>query len=222
MRARKLLAGGVAATGLVGLLVATSWPSRCPVDLKLVGMAPSGTMDDDGSESWLVTLSISNCSAGVLFVAREWLNAEAKVANHWVEAADLESLGDLPRHGTREVLILAPFRADACRLHINYLPEPLHLRLMKLSAKLGLWRHAWYRALALRVFPVGWLEPLRSDYVGRSPHWRRMSPEVMLPRVSAGTGGPFGRAHNFSLHWTGSSRFRLVSMATPLAAAPGR
>ena len=97
-------------------------------------MTPSGMMDDDGSESWLVTLSISNGSAGRLTVAREWLNVEAKVANHWVEAATLESLGDLPRRGTREVLILVPFRADACRLDIKYLPEPLHLRLVWLAA----------------------------------------------------------------------------------------
>jgi hypothetical protein len=27
---------------------------------------------------------------------------------------------------------------------------------------------------------------------------------------------------NFALHWTGSSRFSLRSMATPLAAAPGQ
>jgi hypothetical protein len=27
---------------------------------------------------------------------------------------------------------------------------------------------------------------------------------------------------NFSLHWTGSSRFSLLSMATALAAAPGQ
>jgi hypothetical protein len=29
-------------------------------------------------------------------------------------------------------------------------------------------------------------------------------------------------AANFALHWTGSSRFSLVSMATALAAAPGQ
>jgi hypothetical protein len=28
--------------------------------------------------------------------------------------------------------------------------------------------------------------------------------------------------HNFTLHWTGSSRFSLVSMASALAAAPGQ
>jgi hypothetical protein len=28
--------------------------------------------------------------------------------------------------------------------------------------------------------------------------------------------------HNFSLHWTGSSRFSLVPIASALAAAPGQ
>ena len=41
MRARELLAGGVAAVGLVGLLVAISWPWRCPVDLKLLHVSPA-------------------------------------------------------------------------------------------------------------------------------------------------------------------------------------
>jgi hypothetical protein len=31
-----------------------------------------------------------------------------------------------------------------------------------------------------------------------------------------------GQTPNFSLHWTGSSRLSLVSMATPLAASPGQ
>ena len=112
MRARELLAGGVAAVGLVGLLVAISWPSRCLVDLKLLGMEPSGIGDDDGSEYWLVTLSISNRSAGTLFVAREGQSAEARAANRWGETLPLEAVADLPGHGMREVLMLAPFRAD--------------------------------------------------------------------------------------------------------------
>ncbi len=124
MHARKLLAGGVAAAGLVGLLVAFSWSSRCPVQLKVVGIVPSGTMDDDRSESWLVTL----------------------------------------------------------------------------------WRYSWSRALAARVFPVGWQEPLRSDFVGRSPHWRRMDPDVALPRGPAGPSGRVGRAHNEK-----SGRFVILS-----------
>jgi hypothetical protein len=185
MRGSKRLAIGIAAVGLVGFALAIGWPSRRPIELKLVGMSPSGMMDDDGSEPWLVTLSVSNCSAGVLTVSKEWLNVEAKVANRWVQATNRASVGDLARHETREVLILVPFGADSCRLGIEYLPEPLHLRLIGVAGDLGVWQHSWCRALARRVFPVRWLEPLRSDYVGRSPHWRRMKTEIALPQGSA-------------------------------------
>lgn len=196
MRTRKLIAFGVVAAGLLGFLATPSWPSRCPVDLKLVAIEPSGTVDDDGAEAWLVTLSMSNCSASILTVAYESANAQAKVANRWVKMEYLSGIGDLWRHATKEVLLLVPFSADACRLGIKYLPEPLHLRLMRMSAKLGLWRYSWYRALARRVFPVGWLEPLRSDYIGRSPHWRLVSPEVTFPQRPAGRPGDYDRAHD--------------------------
>ena len=145
MRGRKLIAVAAAfaaaAAGLAGLLAITARPSRCPVDLKLMSMAPSGVVGDDGRELWLVTLSISNCSAGVLTFAQEWMSVEAKVANRWVEANNLSYLSDLSRHGKRAVLVLLPFGTDACRLGIKYVPEPLHLRLMWIPAKLGLWRH---------------------------------------------------------------------------------
>ena len=181
MRARKLVVVAVAAAGLAGLLATASWRSRCPVDLNLVSMAPSDTIDDDGTEPWLVTLSISNCSGGVLTFAQEWMSVEAKVVNRWVEPRNLACIGDLERHAKKEVLVLVPFGTEACRLGIKYLPEPLNLRLMRMAANLGLWRYSWYRALVRRVIPVRWLEPLRSDYIGRSPHWRLMSPEVVFP-----------------------------------------
>lgn len=195
MRGRKLFAVAAAA-GIAGLLAITARPSRCPVDLKLMSMAPSGTVEDDGREPWLVTLSISNCSAGVLTFAQEWMSVEAKVANRWVEANNLAYLGGLARHGKGEVLVLLPSGTDACRLRIKYLPEPLHLRLMSMPAKLGLWRYSWYRALARRVFPVGWVEPLRSDFIGGSPHWRLMHPEVAFPQRSTGPAGTLDRTHS--------------------------
>jgi hypothetical protein len=77
MRARNLVALTVAAAGLLGLLATAALRSRCPVDLKLVSIEPSGMVDDDGTESWLVTLSMSNCSAGVLIGAQESGNAQA-------------------------------------------------------------------------------------------------------------------------------------------------
>jgi hypothetical protein len=55
-------------------------------------------------------------------------------------------------------------------------------------------------------FPKGtlYVKPISSAPLGEGP--------------SAGTGG----SHGFPLHWTGSSRFGLVSMGTSLPAAPGQ
>ncbi len=161
-------------------------------------MAPSGTMDDDGTEPWFVTLSLSNRSAWVLTVAREWVKVEARITNRWVEVKSPCNVGDLTGHATKEVLILLPFATDACRLGIKYVPEPLHLRWMRLSSNLGLWRHSWYRALARRVFPVRWLDPLRSEHTGHSPHWRLTTPQVALPQGPAPPAGVLGRTHNQS------------------------
>jgi hypothetical protein len=206
MRVRSLAAVTVAAAGLLGLLASAALRSRCPVDLKLVSIEPGGMVDDDGTELWLVTLSISNRSASTLTVANESASAQAKVTSRWVEAEYLSSIGDLGRHATKQVLLLVPFSTDACRLGIKYLPEPLHLRLMRMSAKLGLWRYSWYRALARRVFPVGWLEPLRSDFIGRSPHWRLMTPDVTFPQMPAGRPGAGDRAHDE--RWSGKNTCR--------------
>jgi hypothetical protein len=216
MRARNLVALTVAAAGLLGLLATAALRSRCPVDLKLVSIEPSGMVDDDGTESWLVTLSMSNCSAGVLIVAQESGNAQAKVAGRWVEAEYFSSIGDLAQHATKEVLLFVPSGTDACRLGIKYLPEPLHLRMMWIPARLGLWRYSWYRALACRVFPVGWLEPLRSDYIGRSPHWRLMSPKVTFPQRPAGRSGAYDRAHNTSANADGPRQLPMGTRWAPL------
>ena len=196
MRVRKLLVLGAAAAGLAGLLALTVWPSRCPVALMLMSVAPSGTVEDDETEHWLVALSISNCSAGVLTFAQESMHVEAKVANRWVEARQLSYVDGLARRSEAKVLLVVPVGTDACRLSIKYLPEPLHLRLLSIPPRLGLWRTSWYPALALRVFPVGWLNPLRSDFIGRSPHWKWISPEISFPQRSTGPGGTFDRTHN--------------------------
>jgi hypothetical protein len=196
MRVRSFVAVTVAAAGFLGLLSTASWSSRCPVDLKLVSIEPSGMIGDDGTEPWIVTLSMSNCSPEVLIVAHDSGNPQAEVTNRWVEAEYVSSIGDLGRHATKQVLLLVPSGTDACRLGIKYLPEPLHLRLMWMSAKLGLWRYSWSRALGYRVFPSGWTEPFRSDYMGRSPHWRLMSPEVAFPQGPARPAETSDRTHN--------------------------
>ena len=58
---------------------------------------------------------------------------------------------------------------------------------------------------------VGW--SVQSAFHGRNSHATRESSPTPC-RAAAQS--------NFSLHWTGSSRFRLAVMAAPLAAAPGQ
>lgn len=196
MRGRETTFIGVAAAGVLALVAAAFWPSRCPVDVKLVRMEGSGVVDDDGTEAWLLTLSISNRSGGVLNFPREKPGADASVNSLWVGAQSISAIDDLMPGKEKELLVVVPFRADSCRLQIRYLAEPLKLRLTRALGTLGMWRHSWSRALGKRVFPVGWVQPLRSDYVGRSPRWRLVSPEVPLGARPIGRTGISRPAHN--------------------------
>jgi hypothetical protein len=144
-------------------------------------METSGVLDDAGAEVWLITLSLSNRSRAALYFAREWATVEAKVAGRWAEAKNQCQFDHLRAHENREVVIFLPSRAGACRLRFQYLPEPLKLRFMRWCGQLGLWRLPWCRALAARVLPVGWRQPLRSDIIGRSPRWREIQAELLLP-----------------------------------------
>ena len=171
---------GVAAALALALVAAALWPSRCPVDVNLVRMELSGVTDSDGTEAWLLTLSIRNRSAGALTFPKEEIGAKARVSRLWVGTQSISAIDDLKPGQQKELLFLVPFRADSCRLQIKYLREPLNLRLTRTLGNLGMWRYSWSRALARRVFPVGWVQPLRADYVGPSPRWRLVSPQVPL------------------------------------------
>jgi hypothetical protein len=153
--------------------------SRCPVFLTVAGKEPSGVLDDNGEEFQVLTVRMNNRDSGELTVAEEGIHGEAKVGNHWVKARVLSTVLDVRRY--RDVLVVVPYNAEDCRLSIEYLPVPLNLRFMSMCARLGLWRLSLWRALATRCFPVGWLEPLRSDYIGTSPHWKHVCPEVSCP-----------------------------------------
>jgi hypothetical protein len=185
MHSRKLLVVAAIAVGVIGLLAVALSPSACPADLSLVSLTPSVVLDDDDTAPWLVTVSINNRSSGVLsFDNDDWMSVEARVKNRWVPAKILSNVAGVGRHSRTEVDLLVPFAAQACRLNIKYVPEPLNLRLMHTASRLGLWRHSWYQSLAWHVFPVGWLQPTRIDYTGRSPNWRQMNPEMTFPQTA--------------------------------------
>jgi hypothetical protein len=100
-----------------------------------------------------------------------------------------------------EEVCVVPTGADACRLLGREQPWSSSEKARLLFERCGL----------AKLVPTlcGWVVCHLPD---KRPPLRDITLTIRLPR----------RAHNFSLHWTGSSRFSLVSMATPLAAAPGQ
>jgi len=193
MRGRTLALVAVAAVTLAALLaVAVAFALRSsssPLVLKLVTSAPSGTIDDNGTDLWLLSLTLSNRSAEFFMVDRGWPAAAARVNGNWRPTLPLTTARDLRPHSEQDVLLLVPFSADACRLETQFVIEPLHLRCMRILANLGLWRYSWYRYLAPHIFPIGWLQPVKSDYLGSAPRWRQVTTEVLLPGSSV-TNGP--------------------------------
>jgi hypothetical protein len=178
----------------VGIFVWVICGSNCPIFLTVIASGPSGVLDDTGNEYQILTVRMSNSDSGRLTLAENGIRAEARVGGRWVEAKSLSTVLDVGRY--RDLLVLAPYNAEGCRLGIDYLPEPLNLRLMRACGHVGLWRVAWWRTVARRCFPVGWLEPLRSDYMGTSPHWNHIAPEIFFPVQSRASSGLGERKHN--------------------------
>jgi len=185
---RKSVCIGIAAAGLLVLapFALMVYGSNSPVFLTVIGSTPSGMVDDNGQEFQVLTVRINNRDSGRLTLAEDGICAEAKVSGYWVGAQDLSTVLDVGTY--RDLLVLVPYNSEGCRLAIEYLPEPLNLKAMRMCGRLGLWRLAWWRTLATHCFPVGWLEPLRSDYVGTSPHWKQVRPEVSCRVASTNTG----------------------------------
>lgn len=174
---------GVAAAGFFWAFVVAVSDWRCPIVLTVIASEPSGMLDDSGSEFQLVTVRLNNGDSGRLTLAEEGIHGEAKVGNHWVDAEVLSNVLDVARH--RDLLILIPSGAESCRLSIEYLPEPINLKLLHLCGSLGLRRLSWWPAVAQRCFPARWLEPVRSDYIGTGRSWKHIRPEVPFSRQKA-------------------------------------
>src|SRR5215471_18867653 len=130
MHTRKSIGIGIAMAGLlgVGIFACVVCGSNCPVSLTVIDSEPSGVQDDNGNEYQILTVRMSNTDSGRLTLAEDGIRAEARVRDRWVEAKSLSTVHDVG--GYRDLLVLAPYNAEGCRLGIDYLPEPLNLRMM--------------------------------------------------------------------------------------------
>ena len=184
MRVRRFLFSSVFAAGVVGVLVVLHWPAPCPLDLKFARIEPSGSgiLDDAGKELWLVTLTISNQTAGSLYFPGEWMKIEAKARGRWVETENRCNLSSISPARKSDVLLLLPADSEACRLRLKYARESL------------LWRvegELWHLGVRLPPRVARWIYPP----AGRRPHWRRLNFELALPPKGTQPVGITGGVH---------------------------
>jgi hypothetical protein len=174
---RMRLGFAVAAVSVAGAAILASWPSPCPIELKMVSVQPAEIINESGEMFCLVTLSVHNPKSVGLQFENNQMIFEARVSNHWVEASNHWTLGLLRAGNTREVLVLIEPGADACRFRLRYSYWPTGLpfgigdtwaREMPPSQLSAQVQHV-ARRLSVTLYDRLW--PPRESWV-RSPHWR--------------------------------------------------
>ncbi len=174
---------------------------------------------EDTNDDWVVTIRVRNLSSRVLTLGSE--TVQRKVSGRWLPAQQVAWLNSryfgatVPGRSEGEfVAAVVPHHTEAVRLAFGYLYQTV--------AGKWYWRccYSYYNSK-----PVGWAAPrLRSILdTPRFRHWSCYAPVTYELALPGSVPKQLRRSeHNFSLHWTGSSRFSLVPIGTSLAAAPGQ
>jgi hypothetical protein len=161
---------------IAALLVVLTWRSRCPIDVRIAYMEP-GVMVDD---SWIVLLDITNSGPGYVHCERWYGQAEAKLANGWVQVTNAWqsgfSLGPGPG-GKSQLLVLMPPGTKAYRLRVNYSPETLKELLGRLAGQYAPGLLNKFPAIRKSLSPPPWPAP-------RPPReWTESTVEVAVPQM---------------------------------------
>ncbi len=122
-RGRTYLLLGAAAI-LVGLVSWASWPSYCPVELKLIAVESTDFVDESGNMLLLLRLSVHNSSSFGLRFEPGPAVLRSRISDHWVEAPSRWNRFRLaPKQTEEEVFLIAP-NAHACRFRLRWAYEP--------------------------------------------------------------------------------------------------
>jgi hypothetical protein len=170
--------------------------SEPPLALRPVATQSVGISGEDGSEVWLVTVSITNLGRETLELDRRWVTLRARVSGRWVEANSVCGLGtrnfgglaSLPSASVRLADLLVPAGAEACQVRIGCQRQLFRWRLLEFlgqqrSRFLGtrfpvLFNWLWdkyYRFL----WPLNVRQP--PEKFPRPPRWREDTLEVAIP-----------------------------------------
>jgi len=178
MRKRKVVVISTALAGVAILLAMSICPSRCPVELKLVGVEPSGMVNDEGKEAMLVTLSVSNRdSVSVMF--ETVTTFQAKIGGRWVEVKQAFGFDRIAPGRKSEEMLVMPGGTEACRLRFNYQSEIWKSRLMESLGPTG------RRLVAKSPWLCKWVWPDQYKTMRVPPRWKQITVDVILPQSDA-------------------------------------
>lgn len=121
--------------GVAALLGLSTWPSRSPVDLRVVSSRPLDKMN--GKEFMLVTLAISN-RGRTRFLFGPVEEIHAMVGGRWTEVYQDFDGGHVDAGSKFQKRLVLPGGAESIRLQFNYRFDPNSpTRMAELLGKLG-------------------------------------------------------------------------------------
>jgi hypothetical protein len=212
MRHRKAIVGAMLLILFAGLAIFGGWYSKRPVlAWKVLSIRSIGSywIRDSMQDCWCADIEVTNLTSSEVIVDWNQDKSAFQIDGHWEDLGIGALMPYLGPHEAATVPLIVPRRAQACRLLMHYEHGPLWSRADEFLKGRGVYLSDNYFIPAMRF---------NKKLPG---HFRRLDIEVKLPARTSKAGETKG-PHNFSLHWTGSSRFSLVSMEAALAAAPGQ
>jgi hypothetical protein len=212
MRCRKVI-GAIVLILLVVLATFSVRLANRPVlawkVLSVRAMGPYWIRDAMEEHCWCAYIEVTNLTSSEIIVDWNRDKSAFQVDGKWEDLGIAALMTHLGPNEAAQFRLIVPQRAKAGRLLMHYEHGPLWSKADEFFKGRGVYVSDKYFIPAMQ---------LNKKLPG---HFRRLEIEVKLPGMTSKvdeTEGP----HNFSLHWTGSSRLGLASMATPLAAAPGQ
>ncbi len=190
MRVRRIGIVAVAVAGAaVALLITAVYPRHYRVQVKSLGLEPSGLYDQAGAELPFITLrlAVPELDDGGVEFSQDPFEVECKVHDRWVQ---IENRASVRWSIQNEMSFLILPGTEMCRLHFKYQREALGWRLMRTIVPRG----APYHQFPNRFWQWAWLKtPLGPELVtlmyhrnhfSRPPRWQVMTAEIAIPSQS--------------------------------------